>query len=224
MKNSLKEKAISLRKNGLSYSEIIKQVPVAKSTLAVWLQSVGLSNKQIQRITQKRIDAGLRGAQKRHQLRIEQTKNIKQLAREEAKELINNKLWIVGTVLYWGEGEKEKERRPSGRVSFSNMDVKAHKMFLKWSDTFLKVSRDLFTYSIFIHEQANISKAINFWSRELDIKKSKIDVYLKRNNPKTNRENTGEKYNGVFMIRIHKSTALNRRIAGWIEYVIESFL
>ena len=50
-----KEKAIILRKRGMTYSEILDVVSVAKSTLALWLQSVNLSKKQKQRITEKRL-------------------------------------------------------------------------------------------------------------------------------------------------------------------------
>jgi len=41
-----KEKAIKLRKRGFSYSEILREIPVAKSTLSLWLRSVGLAKKQ----------------------------------------------------------------------------------------------------------------------------------------------------------------------------------
>jgi len=50
-----KEKAILLRKEGLSYNEILKQVPVAKSSLALWLQSIELSEKQKQRLIEKNL-------------------------------------------------------------------------------------------------------------------------------------------------------------------------
>lgn len=46
MKYSEYKIAIELRKRGLSYSEILMQVPVAKSTLSIWLHSVGLSKTQ----------------------------------------------------------------------------------------------------------------------------------------------------------------------------------
>ena len=52
-KREEKEKAIKLRKQGKTYSEILSVVPVAKSTLAIWLQSVSLGKKQKQRITKK---------------------------------------------------------------------------------------------------------------------------------------------------------------------------
>jgi len=57
-----KELAISLRQGGRSYSEILQKVSVAKSTLSLWLREVGLSKKQHQRLTQKRLKAAQRGA------------------------------------------------------------------------------------------------------------------------------------------------------------------
>ena len=41
-----KEKAIKFRKEGFFYSEILKKVPIAKSTLSLWLRSVGLTERQ----------------------------------------------------------------------------------------------------------------------------------------------------------------------------------
>lgn len=34
-----KQRAIELRRDGLSYNEILKLIPVAKSTLSVWLKN-----------------------------------------------------------------------------------------------------------------------------------------------------------------------------------------
>lgn len=55
MEQIIKEKAINLRKRGFSYSEILEQIPVAKSTLSSWLHSIGLSKKQKQRLTEKKL-------------------------------------------------------------------------------------------------------------------------------------------------------------------------
>ena len=49
-----KQKAIELRKQGKTYFEIMKEVPVAKSTISDWLKRVGLSIAQKQNITEKR--------------------------------------------------------------------------------------------------------------------------------------------------------------------------
>ena len=52
-----KQKAIKFRRKGLSYSEILKKIPVAKSTLSLWLRTVRLAKRQKQRLTEKRLAA-----------------------------------------------------------------------------------------------------------------------------------------------------------------------
>jgi len=76
MKLNLKEKAINLRKEGYSYSEILRQVLVARSTLSRWLHSVGLSKKQKQRLTRKKWASIRRGWDKWRETRINKTITI----------------------------------------------------------------------------------------------------------------------------------------------------
>jgi len=69
------EKAIVLRRQCLSYREILNQIPVAKSTLSLWLQSVHLSVPQKQALTQKKLDAARRGAETKRRQRLLSTEN-----------------------------------------------------------------------------------------------------------------------------------------------------
>lgn len=94
MKENLKAKAILRRKEGLSYSEILKTVPVAKSTLSSWLRSVGLARVQKQRLTQKKLLAAKRGAAKRRDQRIMLTEQIKAKARSEISKIDKTGLWL----------------------------------------------------------------------------------------------------------------------------------
>ena len=87
MKSYLKKKSIFLRKKGWSYSEILRRVPVAKSTLSLWLRSVGLSKKQRQRFTEKKLLAAIRGGETRKKNRLEQT-----------REIINNSILEINSI------------------------------------------------------------------------------------------------------------------------------
>ena len=58
-------RSIEMRKQGLSYRQILEVVPVAKSTLSLWLRGVGLSKRQNQQLTDRRIAAAKRGAESR---------------------------------------------------------------------------------------------------------------------------------------------------------------
>ena len=50
-----KIRAIKLRREGLSYREIRKHVPVAKSTLSLWLKNIPLKEKDRKRLYTKQI-------------------------------------------------------------------------------------------------------------------------------------------------------------------------
>ena len=98
--NPQKDKAILLKKEGLSYSEILKEIPVAKSTLSLWLYTVGLSKKQTQRLTEKKLAAMQRGAKRKREIRIEKSLRIKEEAKREVQKLIKDPSWLTGVVEY----------------------------------------------------------------------------------------------------------------------------
>lgn len=99
MKEKLKSKAISLRKSGLSYSQILQQIPVAKSTLSLWLRPVGLSVRQRQRLTEIKLLAAKRGGEVRKRFRLEETIKIKEQARREISPISQKELFLLGTIL-----------------------------------------------------------------------------------------------------------------------------
>lgn len=219
-----REKAINLRKKGYSYSEILKEIPVAKSTLSLWLRNVGLAKRQKQKITEKRIAGSLRGADTRRNQRIVATKKIKSAAKKEIGKINKRDLWLIGAALHWAEGAKEKDHQIGIGISFNNSDPKMILFFLKWLKTIFAVDSPNLTYDLYIHETADIKKGQTYWSDILSIPMHKINVYLKKNKIKTIRKNTGNNYYGLIRIKVKKSSALNRKIAGWIEGICENSL
>src|SRR3989344_1851838 len=149
MQAGFRDKAIELRRQGLSYSEVLKQVPVAKSTLSLWLQDVGLSKKQKQRLTEKKRQSALRGALSRKNWRIKSSKEIIEKAEREIGRLSERELWLIGIALYWAEGSKEKECT----LKYTSMTL-ARTEFLKLLNFGRKlvVSRDQL-FSIFISRE-----------------------------------------------------------------------
>jgi len=86
MNNSwaIKNKAIILRKKGLSYGEIKKFVKVSKSTLSFWLKDVKLSEKDKKRLYTKQIKILSQGPQCQKERRQRQ---INKIFEESAKEI-----------------------------------------------------------------------------------------------------------------------------------------
>lgn len=86
-----KEAVIKLRKQGFTYSEILKKIPVAKSSISLWLHSVGMAEYQNQRITKKRINAIKKGWEACRRKRIEKEKNIEKSAYQDLRKIEINR-------------------------------------------------------------------------------------------------------------------------------------
>lgn len=219
-----KQKAIKLRRKGYSYSEILKQVSVAKSTLSLWLRSVGLSVKQKQRLTKKKLESALRGARKRREQKITLIQKIHREAEKDIKKITKRELWLMGIMLYWAEGSKEK--RFATNMQFSNSDPVMIKLFLRWLLNICKIDYDRIGFSIYIHEnhKHRLKKIINYWIKQTGFSKKYLTgIYFKKENPKTKRTNIGEDYYGVARIRVRRSSDLNRKIIGWIHGIINYY-
>ena len=219
--SNIKNRAIALRKKGYTYSEILNQILVAKSTLSEWLHSVNLSKHQQQRLTKKKLASALKGATARHANRITSSNQIKIAAHQEVKHLIRNPLWLLGIGIYWAEGAKEKPWRSSERVSITNMDLKMIKIFILWLEHFAEIKSDTIEYSLYIHKNSNIQSIADYWRQNLKLKQTQLKIYKKPDFGKKFRKNTESYYKGIFRVRVPGSTNLNRKIAGWIDGVIE---
>ena len=217
-----KERAIKLRKKGLSYSEILRQVPVAKSTLSLWLRGVGLAKRQKQRLTEKKLEAARRGWEICRRKRLEMTELIKNKAKAEINKISKKELWLMGIMLYWTEGAKEKEWETGVGVKFSNSDPVMISLFLKWLKEICLIQPQDITYDLYIHETADWENARKYWSNILLVPIEQIRVYFKRHKVNTKRKNTGQNYHGLLRVQVKRSSNLNRKISGWIEGICKN--
>lgn len=219
-KGEEKKKAITLRKQGKTYAEILKEVPVAKSTLSLWLREVGLSKGQIQRITTRRRAAQLRGAQSRKTDRIERTNKIHSEAMQAVGQLTKREQWLIGAALYWAEGTKERSGRIGQGIDFANTDPAMVKFFSNWLRDILGVESDQITLSLYLHKnhKERLPSICKYWEGVVNIPSIKISyVYLKKHNPKTVRKKVNEsEYYGTLRIGVRRSTDLQRKIQGTI--------
>lgn len=214
-----KQKAIELRRRGFAYGEILKIVPVAKSTLSLWLRSVDLSKEQKQRLTKRKIDAAKRGGETRKAQRMQISERIKKESEKEIANISQRELWLIGIALYWAEGNKAKDYNVSQGVIFSNSDSVMIKIFLRWLREILKISNDRIKLEIYIHKDSKnrVSEAVRYWSMitNMPVEKFKF-IYFKNNKVNTKRKNIGSNYFGLLRVIVRKSTDLNRKIQGWI--------
>lgn len=218
-----KEKAISLRKQGLTYNEILEQIPVAKSTLSLWLREIGLARSCKQRLTEKKKLAQQKAAQACHNKRILTTKKIIEQAEKEIYRIGENDLLLIGAALYWGEGTKE--RNNGKNVIIGNSDPRLVKIALKWLNECCRVDKNRIDLSIYVHETAKkrIESIRKYWSDATGFSMNSIEkIIWKKNKISSRRKNNGQNYFGLLRITVKKSTNLNRKIQGWINGICKN--
>ena len=224
-KSSEKEDAIKLRRLGKSYSEILREIKVAKSTLSLWFRSVNLSKREKQNITKKRLEGGLRGGRTRKLQRLQTVKKIQNEAENEIGKISSRELWLMGAMLYWAEGTKEKEWRPGSSLQFNNSDPLMISIYLKWLNEICGVKQDQLRFEIYIHETSKhrLPDVIKFWSRATNYHENFFqNIYFKRNKAKTLRKNIGDSYFGVLRIKVKASSSLLRKTGGWIKGICKN--
>ena len=226
MKTNLKFKAIALRKKAFTYSEILEQIPVAKSTLSSWLRSVGLSKKEEQRLSSKKRAAGLRGGAARKHQRIELTARIIKEASAQIDTLSPRESWLIGTALYWAEGSKEKAYKPGNSITFNNSDPRMVRFFLKWLQNALKIPQRDIVLELYLHTSASkrVSEIQKFWSTATEFPLSRLQkIYFKKHSKSTNRKNINNLYCGVLRVKVRASSTYVRQIAGWVEGISQNW-
>lgn len=176
-----RQKAIELRKQGKTYSEIKRKLGLSKSTLSNWLNNYPLTKSQINAIeksAKRNKELGVERCrltkQKKRKIRLN---SIYQREKSELLPLTNREIYLIGLFLYWGEGFKDIK----GSLSLSNTDPRVIKFYMYWLVKCLKISKERIKVLVHLYSDMNIEESLNYWSRELDIIRSQFSrPYIKK--------------------------------------------
>lgn len=173
----LKRKVVELRKQGKSYSDILKIIKVSKSSLSLWLKDVPLTNDQ---------KLGLVDRRKRAVETYRKTMKLKRLRRNSSYyvnqinkwiPLTDREVFIAGLFLYLGEGNKVSRNS----IGITNTDPSVVKFALYWIINSLEVPKDKIRVQLHLYNDMDIEKEINFWLTELKMDKScLVKPYIKK--------------------------------------------
>jgi len=159
------EKALILRKQGMSYSQIKKILKISKSTLSLWLGHYPLSKQRIRELrdrNEQRIE------KYRETRRRKKEERLEQFYKEEKKlvfPLSKRESFLAGLFLYWGEGSKSHP----AELSISNNDPSIAKFFINWLTRSLSIPREKIKIQLHLYTDMDIKKKVNFWSKTLNI-------------------------------------------------------
>ena len=214
-KFDLKEKSRALRKQGYSFSEIVIKLNVSKSTLSSWCRDIVLTKSQVISLEKRAQIKKICNHQKiglfKSQLIISEEK---QKAKEFIGKISNREICLIGTALYWAEGNKT-----GATFGIVNSDPAVILISMKWLSIEFNIKIDDYLPRIFVNEDHK--------DRELEIKKSwrnitkiplsqfRNTIYIKSKHKKifSNRSS----YNGVMHLRIKQSSKILYRTLGQVE-------
>lgn len=218
-KLSYKLQAQALRKEGLSYREILKTIPVSKDTISRWCRDILLTQKQKDRLLNNKIFGQKKGslvaAENKRNKRIEKTNKIFILAKSDLGLVNKRDRFIAGIALYAGEGDKS-----DGKGAFTNSRPDYIKFMMGWFKEFCAIPKSSFRGAIWLHEGLNELDARKYWSNITGIPIDKFHkTYIVKNKPDSNKVRKNLHKNGVFSIRFSGSDQ-QRRILGWISALL----
>lgn len=236
----LKTVAINLRKEGLSYAEIKKQIPVSKSTLSGWFKDLKLSPDQLSKLKQNRIGTIKRVAEKK----IAQTQGLIQAIQirsaEDIGKITKRELWLMGVILYWRERVLNRNEGDLHKgVRFTSSDPFLINIFLKWLHDIGGLAKDEIGFDIFVSLAKNIKntgeesknkaetqKVVDYWAINTGFNNSYFShiYYQKKRQRRSKRKISNRSEMGLLRIRVKASSMLARQISGWIEGVKKTLL
>ena len=223
-----KYKALKLRKSGLSYREISRQIGVAKATVASWVQWVSLTDHQKVLLAER-----LKLKQKQGRFAAGIALKARRIYREKAaydeagasfKNFIGESFFAYGLGIYSGKSSTKDETK-TGRKNTSNFQFmtadpeKAHLM-VKWLERYLKIGKDSLQPRVFVYEPYRDSNCEVIWSRTMAIPLDRFQktVY----SPKHYFYKKKADYKGSIAITVSNIKAL-RTVLAWQKLLIKYY-
>ena len=219
MKQKARKKARKMREKGLSMVKIANKLNVSKSSVYRWCNDIKLTEKQKKKLEESKLKAmkraRKRAADKKAKLKEKRIQKNKKEGVERVGKLSKRDRYVAGLMLYSGEGAKT-----DGRVEIANTDPKIIKFMLDWFEEFYNKKPDDFRAELYIHDNLEVNKAIDFWQKYTKIPSVNfLDPYIVENNPDRLRDKTHK--NGVLKIGLH-DCSLHRQIMGSIQAVLQN--
>ena len=174
-----KEKALVLRKEGKSYSEIKKVLGVSKGTLSAWLRNYPLSEARIRELrdwNQQRIE---RYRETRRRQREDLLHRIYEGEKVQLIPLLKRDVLLAGLFLYWGEGGKTKP----AELILSNSNPAVIKAFILWLEKSWGRKKKKLKVKLHLYRDMNIAKETAYWVKVLNIPRTHFTKpYIKKSN------------------------------------------
>ena len=163
------EKVFELRKQGKSYREIQKIVPISRDTLSRWFKNEEWSKHMTIKNKKSQIKLGAEHLKKmntsRKNILDKMYLEVEQGAKIEFQLYKNDPLFTAGLMVYAGEGDKKNKNQ----VRLSNSEYYLHLVFIRFIEKFLNYPRGKIKFWLLLYPDHNVEECLNIWSQKLKI-------------------------------------------------------
>jgi len=216
---------IFLRKKGKTYGEIKHILKLPKSTIAWWLRGVKIS-KSLEKIILERSRKKWRkniitynkiNSQVRAEKARLQREKTEEKASREISTLSNKDLKLIGSALYWAEGNI----RNRYRLQFANSNPLIIKLIMRFFHEICNIPIFKIKARIHIYPGLKYKKALNFWSKITKLSQNNFyspQIQISKASKRLGPRNTLPY--GTMHLTI-MGTEIASRVKGWIKGISE---
>lgn len=165
-----------MRKDGASYSQIKRRVPVSKSSLSLWLRDMPLPEARLRELRDFSATRIERYRNTRRKVREDRWTAVRAKAKQDIGLLSERELFLAGLFLYWGEGGKTKV----ATTALSNSDPAMIRFFMHWLAA-LGVPKEKLKVHVHLYSDMDIALELEYWSNVLALPMSAFrKPYIKK--------------------------------------------
>lgn len=161
---SVKNKAIKLRKEGYSYSQISSELSIAKSTLSLWLKDIKFIPTGV--TIERKEESNRKSTEVKRVDKMKSIVDALNFAKSNVGKISKRDLFILGIGIYIGEGSKI-----GSFIRISNSDPRIIKLSIRWFKECFGLSNLNFKIRIHLYPDSNENEAIKFWMSSLELNK-----------------------------------------------------
>lgn len=214
----LRNQAELLRKQGLTYQEILRQLPVSKSSLSEWLADFPLTKAE-KHLLKKRKDSNIslgriRAATSNRQNKIDKDQLLLVEAKRDFDKFKNSTLFHTGVALYWAEGAKRNEM-----FHFMNSDDEMILILLRWLESFTEYTKADLGYRLYIHHPFARDNWELWWQKRLGALPSQFKKTVIK--PTSLSIKKRPNYRGCIRIEVPRSVHLLTKMKFWMNMLVE---
>lgn len=217
-----KEIAISLRQNGKTCGEIVGILNVPKSTVWFWIKNTALTDEIKKKILEKSKEKSRKNIINYNtKVRPVEAAKIRDSwtiqAKNEIEKISKKELKLIGSALYWAEGNTSNRNR----LQFSNCNPFLIKVAIKFFRETCSIPDDKIDARVHIYPGLDYKKTLIFWSEVTNLPKKNFytpQIQVSRASKGIMPRNTLP-YGTLHLTVL--STELASRVKGWIQGISE---